>query len=69
MLKRSAEADVAKAKLSLELLGEKLVGIGDHSTDDFYKNAEQALSMLDDAQSRLETLEAYVADTENPFSQ
>lgn len=68
MLKRSAEADVAKAKLSLELLGEKLVGIGDHSTDDFYKNAEQALSMLDDAQSRLETLEQHISDTENPFN-
>lgn len=69
MLKRSAEADIAKAKLSLELLGDKYVGIGDHSTDDFYKNAEQALSMLDHAQSRLETLEAHIADTENPFSQ
>jgi hypothetical protein len=68
MLKRSAEADVAKAKLSLELLGEKLVGIGDHSTDDFYKNAEQALSMLDDAQSRLETLERHISDTEDLFN-
>ena len=35
MLKLSAEADKAKALLSLELLGEKAVGIGDHSTGDF----------------------------------
>ena len=28
--------------LSLELLGNKAVGIGDHSTEDFYKNAEEA---------------------------
>ena len=39
MLKTSAEADKAKALLSLELLENKAVGIGDHSTDDFYKNA------------------------------
>jgi hypothetical protein len=43
MLRTSAEADKAKALLSLELLGDKAVGIGDHSTEDFYKNAEEAL--------------------------
>ena len=59
MLRSSAEADIAKAKLSLELLGENPVGIGDHSTEDFYKNAEEALSLLDDASSRLETLNTY----------
>ena len=32
MLKSSAEADVAKAKLSLNLLDSHAVGIGDHST-------------------------------------
>ena len=42
MLKTSAEAEKAKALLSLELLGNKAVGIGDHSTEDFYKNAEEA---------------------------
>ncbi len=60
MLKASAEADMAKAELSLELLGQNPVGIGDHSTEDFYKNAEEALSLLDNAQSRLETLEQFV---------
>lgn len=59
MLKSSAEADIAKAKLSLELLSENSVGIGDHSTEDFYKNAEEALRLLDDGASRLETLNAY----------
>jgi hypothetical protein len=59
MLKTSAEADKAKALLSLELLGNKLVGIGDHSTEDFYKNAEEALSMLVDADDRLNTLKIY----------
>ena len=56
MLRTSAEADVAKAKLTLDLLGEKSVGIGDHSTRDFYNNAEEALELLDSAYSRLDTL-------------
>ena len=59
MLKSSAEADIAKAELSLNLLSEKAVGIGDHSTDDFYKNAEAALSMLADAYDRLDALEKH----------
>ena len=59
MLKSSAEADVAKAELTLDLLGDKAAGIGDHSTGDFYKNAEVALSLLADARDRLQTLIAY----------
>lgn len=59
MLKASAEADKTKALLSLELLGNHATGIGDHSTKDFYDNAEEALSKLDDAESRLETLEKH----------
>ena len=62
MLKSSAESDVARAKLSLKLLGEHAVGIGDHSTNDFYKNAEEALDLLDQATSRLDTLEKYIAE-------
>jgi hypothetical protein len=62
MLKKSAEADKAKALLSLELLGNKATGIGDHSTEDFYKNAEEALTMLVDADDRLNTLEDYFAE-------
>ena len=59
MLMKSAEADKAKALLSLELLGNKAVGIGDHSTEDFYKNAEEALVMLVDADDRISTLNKY----------
>lgn len=62
MLKKSAEADLAKAKLSLDLLGNNAVGIGDHSTEDFYKNAEEALALLVDANDRLETLENFYQD-------
>ena len=59
MLRTSAEADKAKALLTLELLENHPAGIGDHSTKDFYNNAEEALIMLADADDRLETLEKY----------
>ena len=63
MFKTSAEADRAKALLSLDLLGNKATGIGDHSTEDFYKNAEEALLMLVDADDRLEALNKYFKPT------
>jgi hypothetical protein len=56
MLLTSAHADKAKAELTLELLSNHPAGIGDHSTDDFYKNAEEALRMLIDAEERIEML-------------
>ena len=62
MLRSSAEADKAKALLSLELLDKKAVGIGDHSTEDFYKNAEEALTLLVDADDRLSTIDKYFDD-------
>ena len=62
MLRKSAEADKAKALLSLELLDKKAVGIGDHSTEDFYKNAEEALALLVDADDRLNALDTYFDD-------
>ena len=64
MLRKSAEADKAKALLSLELLDKKAVGIGDHSTEDFYKNAEDALKLLVDADDRLEALDKYFNEQE-----
>ena len=59
MLRTSAVADKAKALLSLELLGDRAVGIGDHTTGDFYKNAEEALAMLVDADDRLAAIDKY----------
>lgn len=61
MLRSSAEADKAKALLTLDLLGNQAAGIGDHSTGDFYNNAEEALNMLVDADDRLAALERYFA--------
>jgi hypothetical protein len=59
MLKTSAEADKAKAMLTLNLLSENPAGIGDHSTEDFYNNAEDSLKMLIDADDRLDALKRY----------
>ena len=60
MLYKSAQADKAKALLTLELLETNPAGIGDHSTTDFYNNAEEALSMLADADDRLGAIERYL---------
>ena len=63
MLKTQAEAEKAKALLTLELLNKVPAGIGDHSTGDFYKNAEEALMMLVDANDKLKTLESLYSDS------
>lgn len=62
MLRKSAEADKSKALLSLELLSNHATGIGDHSTGDFYKNAEEALQLLVDADDKLEALNKYFSN-------
>lgn len=59
MLRLEAEAQKAKALLTLELLSNHAAGIGDHSTGDFYKNAEEALQMLVDADDKLEAIKKY----------
>ena len=60
MLRASAEADRQKALLTLELLTNNAAGIGDHSTSDFYSNAEEALTMLVDADDRLVAIDKYL---------
>lgn len=62
MLFTSAHADKAKALLTLDLLENSPAGIGDHSTEDFYRNAEEALSMLADADDRLEAIGKYLME-------
>ena len=64
MLMSSAMAEKAKALLSLDLLSNHSVGIGDHSTKDFYNNAEEALQMLVDADDKIEALEKYFSSKE-----
>jgi hypothetical protein len=59
MLKKQFQADREKALLTLELLTKNPAGIGDHSTDDFYKNAIEAITSLAETDDVLDTLERY----------
>lgn len=59
MLMSEAIAERNKAILTLNLLSEHPVGIGDHSTKDFYENASEALIALVDADDKIETLNRY----------
>ena len=59
MLMASAIAEKTKALLTLDLLSNHAAGIGDHSTKDFYNNAEEALTMLVDADDKIEALEKH----------
>ena len=64
MLMSQALADKNKALLSLNLLSEHPAGIGDHSTEDFYNNANEALTMLVDSDDKIKTLENYFKSKE-----
>jgi len=59
MLMSQAISERSKAILTLNLLSENPAGIGDHSTKDFYDNANEALIMLVDADDKISTLEKY----------
>ena len=59
MLEAKANEKREKALTSLELLMNNPVGIGDHSTGDFYKNVEEAFQDLSEADDMLETLKKY----------
>lgn len=67
-LKAQAKADKAKALMALELLTVKAVGIGDHTAEDFLKDATESLQVLVDADDKLDTLERYFPD-DNPNQQ
>lgn len=56
MLETQCKADLQKAKLTLEIMGNFPAGIGDHSTEDFYKNANEALTKLAEAEDKLDCL-------------
>ena len=64
-LKKEAESNKLKALASLELLLDKAVGIGDHSTDDYHNNVKQALQQLIDAEDEIEILNRYFAERDS----
>ena len=59
MLKKTFEAQREKALMTFELLIDHPAGIGDHSTSDFYANAEDAAKALAEAEDVLETLKRH----------
>jgi len=58
-LYNKAKTDLSKSELSLNLLLNNGVGIGDHSTGDFYTNLDEAIDMLIDSTDRLDILAKY----------
>ncbi len=52
-----AQADKAKAEMALDLLENQAVGIGDHTANDFYQDAEEALRLLIDASDKISLIE------------
>lgn len=55
-IKSEANLEKQKAILTLTLLYQKSVGIGDHSTSDYYKNIDEAFSMFCSAEEKLSNL-------------
>jgi hypothetical protein len=58
-LKAQALADKEKALMSLDLLENQGVGIGDHTANDFLADATESLRLLADAEDRLEMIKKY----------
>jgi len=59
MLTKTYEAQREKALMTFDLLIDHPAGIGDHSTSDFYKNAEEAATALAESEDVLETLKRH----------
>ena len=64
MLEKTFEAQRERALLTLELLTKNPSGIGDHSTNDFYANAEEAIRSLAEAEDVLNTLKIHYGKNE-----
>ena len=64
-LKAQAKADKAKALMSLELLTTHPAGIGDHTANDFLKDATESLLLLVEADDKLSALALYFPE-DNP---
>ena len=63
-LKAQALADKEKELMALDLLENQAVGIGDHTANDFLKDATESLNLLAEADDRLEIIEKYFGHTD-----
>jgi hypothetical protein len=55
-----AESEKAQALAALEILTHKSVGIGEHTTQGLFEDAEKALEMLANAEDKLKMIEKYL---------
>jgi len=62
MLIAESMAKKNKALVTLDIMSNNPVGIGDHSTDDFYKNAMEAIRNLADAEDEMKSANDYFID-------
>jgi hypothetical protein len=67
-LKAQALADREKALMALDLLENQAVGIGDHTANDFLKDATESLQLLAEAEDRLDMIEKYFTSHEPTLS-
>jgi hypothetical protein len=61
-LKAKAISEREQAMMTLELLTDFAVGIGDHTANDLFKDAEIALERLVDAEDKIEMLNKLYPD-------
>lgn len=61
-LKAKAISEKEQAMMALELLTDFAVGIGDHTANDLFKDAEIALERLVDAEDKIEMLNKLYPD-------
>jgi hypothetical protein len=59
-LSKKAESEKAQALASLEILTTKAAGIGGHTTEGLFEDAEKALEMLANAEDKLEMIDKYL---------
>ena len=59
-LQKKAESEKAQALASLEILTHNAVGIGEHTTEGLFFDAEKALEMLANAEGKLEMINKYL---------
>jgi hypothetical protein len=58
-LTSQAQADKEKALMALDLLFNKAVGVGEHTSSDIFEDANKSLALLAEADDKLEALSKY----------
>ena len=62
-LKSECEAEINESLLTMDMCFTKATAIGEHTTENFLKEASKALDKLTNGRDKLDTLESYVDGT------